>query len=518
MNLLELFLKGASYDETKTAIIDDGYELSYRNLLRASSGLASVLNGLTDRPVVGIFLPTCKEFVISYMAVLMTGKATLPFNILLPGGELDFVAKDAGIDVVITSKRFLEIMGREDAMRRAVPNVLCLEDVAGTRWKKLKLIARGAFFRPRIVSDGELATLLYTSGTTGCPKGVCLTHRNIVWDIESSVKVAGYTSDDVAVQVLPLFHTFALTVTMGAPLARGGTSIAIKRFAPDPVLDAIEKYKVTYLVAIPSMFRVLNRSQQLRKRNVSSLRCVISGGEPLPGEVRDKFKELFGQEILEGYGLTETSPVVSLNPPGANRPGSVGKPLPGVEIRIVDEEGRTLGPDVVGEVLVRGPNVMLGYHMRPEETASVLSRDGWLRTGDMGKLDADGYLWLTGRKKEMIKVGGEMVYPAEVEDCLSRHPAVADVGVIGVYDERRGEAPKAFVVLNEGANVSAEELKAFCRERLPLYKVPRDIVFRKELPKAPTGKVIRRLLKENDSPCASSPAARKLEGTKERTR
>jgi len=507
MNLLELFLNGASRDERKTAIIDDGFELSFRNLLRASRGLASVVAGATDRPTVGIFLPTCKEFVISYMAILMAGRSTLPFNILLSGEDLEFIARDARLDAVITSKRFMEIMGREEAIARAVPKVICLEDVAGTRWKKMRLLARGAFFRPRIVPEGELVTLLYTSGTTGRPKGVCLTHRNIVQDIESAVEVSGYTGDDIAVQVLPLFHTFALTVTMGAPLARGGTSIAIKRFAPDPVLDAIERHRVSFLVAIPSMYRVLNRSQESRRRDVSSLRCAISGGEPLPGEVRDRFRELFGLEILEGYGLTETSPVVSLNPPGANRPGSVGKPLRSVEVRIADEQGRTLEPGSTGEILVRGPTVMLGYHERPEETSAVLSPDGWLRTGDMGRLDADGYLWITGRKKEMIKVGGEMVYPAEVEDCLSRHPAVADVGVIGVSDERRGEAPKAFVVLKEGASVSGDELKAFCRERLPLYKVPREIAFRKELPKAPTGKVIRRLLREGDSHSEAGPRA-----------
>jgi long-chain acyl-CoA synthetase len=503
VNLLELFLSGAALDPAKTAVVDDGFDLSFRNLVRAARGLGSLVDGATRREVVGIFLPTCKEFVISYLACLAAARTTLPFNILLSAEDLEFVASDAGVDTVVTSRRFLGVMegktpGCEAALRRAVGQVICLEDVAGTRWKKMKLLARGAFFRPRIVPEDELVTLLYTSGTTGRPKGVCLTHRNIVANIRAAVEAVGYTGEDVAVQVLPLFHTFALTVTMGAPLAYGGTSVALKRFVPDRVLDVIERHRVTYLVAIPSMFRVLNRCQRAKPRDVGSLTCAISGGEPLPAEVREGFRELFGLELLEGYGLTETSPVVSLNPPAANRPGSVGRPLRGVEVAIADDSGAVGGarPGSVGEICVRGPSVMRCYHDRPEETAAVLSADGWFRTGDFGRLDREGYLWITGRKKEMMIVGGENVFPAEIEDCLSRHPAVAEVGVVGVPDARRGEAPKAFVVLAEGASATAEDLSRFCRERLPLPKVPREIVFRGELPKSPTGKVMRRLLRD----------------------
>ena len=389
------------------------------------------------------------------------------------------------------------MMDGEEAICRAVPKVVILEDVAGSTWKRLRLLAKSALFRPRIVGDGELVTLLYTSSTTGRPKGVRLTHRNVVYDIENAVKVSCYTRDEIALQVLPLFHTFALTVTMGAPLATGGTAVALKRFSPEQVLDTVEKHRISFLVAIPSMFRVINRAQKARPRDVSSVACAISGGEPLPAQVREDFRELFGTELLEGYGLTETSPVVSLNPPGKSRPGSVGLPIPGVEVRTVGTDGKVLGTDGTGELEVRGPIVMDGYHRRPEETAAVLTPEGWFRTGDMARIDADGYIWITGRLKEMIKVGGEQVYPAEVEDCLSRHPDVAEVGVIGVPDERRGESPKAFVVLNEGALATAEDLLRFARERLPVYKLPREVAFREELPKSPTGKVMRRLLRED---------------------
>lgn len=498
MNLLEIFLEGASRDPKKPAVIDGGASLSFRDMVRAAKGLAAILRRETRRDVAAIFLPTCREFVISYLAVLMTGKAALPFNLLLPAEDLHFIAKDAGVDVVVTSRKVLKILRCEEAVRRAVPRVLCLEDVAGSAWKKLKLVARGALFRPRFAAEGDLATLLYTSGTTGRPKGVRLTHGNLASNVRASVKASRYVHDDVGLQVLPFFHSFALTATMGVPLSVGSTSVAFARFDPEAVLDAIQERRVTYLVAIPSMCRVLNLIQKAKPRDVKSLRCTISGGEPLPADVRESFEELFGQELLEGYGLTETSPVATLNPPGANRPGSVGRPLPGVEIRIADESAGTLSwrdePGSTGEICIRGPNVMQGYHERPKETAEVLSPDCWFRSGDIGRVDRDGYLWITGRKKEMMIVGGENVFPAEIEDCLSRHPAVAEAGVVGTPDPSYGEAPRAFVALAEGAQVSAEELSRFCRERLPLYKVPREIVFRPELPKGPTGKVMRRLL------------------------
>jgi len=402
MNLLELMMEGALRDPGKTAVIDRGVELSFRNLLRASRGLASLLADATRRHAVGIFLPTCKEFTISYMAALMTGKTALPLNILMSTEDIDFVTKDAKLDTIVTSRRFLKIVDREEAIFAAVPNVICLEDVAGTRWKKMKLLARGMFFRPRIAEEDRTATLLYTSGTTGRPKGVCLTHRNMVFDIQRSMETAGYVADDVAIQILPLFHTFAITVTMGVPLAAGSTSVAMPRFQPDPILDAIERHSCSFLVAIPSMFRVLVRAQRQKPREVGSLRCAFSGGEPLPAELRENFEEVFGLELLEGYGLTETSPVVSLNPPGANRPGSVGPPLQGVRVRIVDDDDAPLAAEEIGEIQVKGPSVMAGYFERPDETAAVFAPGGWFRTGDMGRIDKDGYIWIPGRKKEMM--------------------------------------------------------------------------------------------------------------------
>jgi len=498
MNMLEGILEGASFDPGKPAVIDDGAELTYKNLLRAARGLASLIGPATQRGTVGIFLPTCKEFPIVYVGTLMTGKAALPFNLLLPAEELDFIAKDAGVDTVVTSRMVMKFLRCEDALRKAVPNVICLEDVAGSRWKKLKLVARGAFFRPKFSAEDELATLLYTSGTTGRPKGVRLTHGNLASNVRACAEASGFGREDVMLQALPFFHSFAVTVTMNLPLSLGSTVIALKRFTPEPVLDVTERYKITYLVAVASMYRVLIRIQKARPRDVSSVKLGISGGEPLPRETAERFKEVFGVDLIEGYGLTETSPVATLNPPGAPRPGSVGKPLRDVEVRVADETSTDLkwreGPDGIGEICIRGPNIMQGYHGRPEETAAVLTPDGWFRTGDIGRIDADGYVWITGRKKEMMIVGGENVFPAEIEDRLSRHPAVFEVGVTGMKDPTYGEAPKAFVVLAEGEKATADELIAFCREGLAPYKVPKQVVFRPELPKGATGKVLRRKL------------------------
>jgi acyl-CoA synthetase (AMP-forming)/AMP-acid ligase II len=241
--------------------------------------------------------------------------------------------------------------------------------------------------------------LLYTSGTVGRPKGVRLSHRNVAFDIEACLKVIeGVDSSLVMAQLLPLFHTFALTATLGVPTCVGGSMVAVKRFSPEPVLDAIEKYGVTHLIAIPSMYRVLNRSQTLKPRDTKSLRVAVSGGEPLAAEVRDRFREIFGLPITEGYGLTETSPVVSVNPLGKNKPGSVGPPLPGIEVAIRTDEGKDLPTGEVGEICVKGPTVMMGYQNRPADTSVVLAADGWLSTGDMGRVDEDGYIWITGRK------------------------------------------------------------------------------------------------------------------------
>jgi long-chain acyl-CoA synthetase len=506
VNLLEMFLAGAAKDPAKVASTDEGVELTYGTIVKFAKGVASILANATDKEAVGIFLPTSNAFIVTYVATLMAGKAILPFNLLLSPEDLLYVAKDSGIDTIVTSRKVLDVLGRKDDVLKAAPNIIYLEDLAGTKLKKVRVVMKGLFFRPKIVGEDELGMLLYTSGTIGRPKGVRLSHRNVGFDIEACLKVIeGVDENTVMVQLLPLFHTFALTATLGVPTYVGGSMVPVKRFSPEPVLDAIEKHRITHLVAIPSMFRVLNRSQTIKPRDTKSLKVAISGGEPLPAEVRDKFEEIFGLPITEGYGLTETSPVVSVNPLGRNKPGSVGPPLPGVEVAIRDGEGKELPRGSVGEICVKGPIVMMGYQNRPADTSVVLGPDGWLATGDMGRIDDDGYIWITGRKKEMMIVGGENVFPAEIEDVLCRHPYVADVGVIGVKDERRGEVPKAFVVLSDEGKAKglapAEmemELKRFCHGKLPLFKIPRHIVFKDELPKAPTGKVLRRKLREEE--------------------
>jgi len=503
MELLEMLRRGASLYPHKAAVIDEGEVLTYGRLLRASRGLGAAIAASTDRPFVGIFLPSGRAFAVAYLGVLMAGKAAMPYNFLLPDEEIAFITRDAEIDTVITARAFLAALGREALFASGRVRLIFLDEIAASPWRRAQLALRGLFFRAPEVPPHAIATLLYTSGTTGKPRGVCLTHHNLASNVDQSRRAIDYRSEDVLVQALPMFHSFALTVTLLLPLACGSTAIALKRFSPEALLDLMERYRSTYAVLIPSQYRVLIRAQEMRPRHLPCLRRAISGGEPLPGDVRRRFAEVFAFEILEGYGLSEASPVVSLNPSFANRPGSVGKPLPEIEARIAADDESILGPGEIGELQIRGPNVTPGYHRRPEETAALFAANRWLRTGDMARIDKDGYIWIVGRKKEMIKVAGEAVYPAEVEDALSLHPAVAEVGVAGVPDQRHGEVPKAFVVRREGAAVTGEELIRFARQHLPRYAVPHAVVFCAELPKGPTGKVLRRRLAEEGGKSAA---------------
>jgi long-chain acyl-CoA synthetase len=340
--------------------------------------------------------------------------------------------------------------------------------------------------------DRDPALFLYTSGTTGRPKGVVLSHRNLVANVESSQSAGRFRPEDNFLCLLPFFHTYAITGTFLLPFLTGCKAILIDRFQPTKVLKLIEQQKVSCFMAIPSMYRVLAASEE--QCDVSALRFPISGGEPLPLAVANAFKERFGVDIYEGYGQTEAAPVVSLNVPGGRKAGTVGRALPNVEIAIWNDRGQVVSPGEVGEIMVRGENVMVGYHNLPEETARTIT-DGWLHTGDLGQVDQEGYVSITGRKKELIISAGENIFPREIEELLARHPSAKEVAVIGVSDEVRGEVPKAFVIPQDGATPDAQELRKYCREHLANYKVPKVIEIVEDLPRTPSGKVLKRLLK-----------------------
>ena len=479
LTILDLLERSAAKTPDSPAIVAFEKTVSYRELTARSQALGRALLKETARPVVALFFPTSPEFAAAYLGVLYAGKQALPLNLLLPPAELKYIVDDSGTGLIVAPP---ELAPKLSPLGVKVANFaeLCAKS------------SNAALPRP---GPDDICTLLYTSGTTGRPKGVELTHWSLAFDASSSVEMMRLAAEHRFLACLPSFHTFAITATMLAPLAAGASFATLPKFDPEAVLKITSELKCNTLMMVPSMYRLVTRMQERRPHEVH-LRLAIAGGEALPAEVRENFEKVFGVPLLEGYGQTETGPVISFNMPWANQPGTVGKPIPGVEVQIVEPDTqRVLPPRTTGEICARGPNLMKGYHNRPEETAQVLSPDGWLKTGDMGELTADGYIRITGRLREMIKVSGEMVFPAEVEAAILAHPAVFEAGVAGAKDERKGEMVKAYVVLKPGLQATADDLLAHCRNVLAAYKVPRAIELRTELPKGPTGKVLRRFLK-----------------------
>jgi long-chain acyl-CoA synthetase len=309
--------------------------------------------------------------------------------------------------------------------------------------------------------------------------------------VESCQQAGGFDHRDSFLCLLPFFHTYAITGTILLPLLNGSRMVLVDRFQPLKVMKLIEDHAISVFLAIPSMYRVLAHTEG--DFDLDSVRFPISGGEPLPVAVAEAFEKRFGVPIFEGYGQTEASPVISLNVPSGRKTGTVGRALPGVEVAIWDEQKNPVGVDVIGEIVVRAPSVMEGYYNLPEETSKTITRE-WLHTGDLGKMDAEGFVTITGRKKDLIISAGENIYPREIEEVLAQHPKVKEVAVIGVKDEVRGEVPKAFVIARDGMTVDEKELRHFCRENLAGYKVPRHFAIVPDLPRTPTGKILKRML------------------------
>ncbi|MGB8954335.1 MAG: long-chain fatty acid--CoA ligase, partial [Tumebacillaceae bacterium] len=349
-------------------------------------------------------------------------------------------------------------------------------------------------------TEDECAVILYTSGTTGNPKGAMLSHRNMVSNAVQCGDFLDVKQTDTVVAVLPMFHVFCMTVCLNTPIYRGATVLLIPRFSPTETAKTIHQSGATFFAGVPTMFNFLTQHPEVQPEELRSLRFAISGGAPMPVAVLHNFEQKFGVNVSEGYGLSEASPVVCFNPIDRERkPGTIGVELPGVEVRVVDEEGRNCAPGVVGELICKGPNVMIGYLNRPEDTA-VTIRDGWLYTGDLATVDEEGYYTIVDRKKDMVIVGGFNVYPREVEEVLFKHPAVREAAVIGLPDPNYGEKVRAFVALNH--EVTVEALTEYCAEHLSKYKVPKEIVVIDELPKNTTGKILRRELKKSELPSA----------------
>jgi long-chain acyl-CoA synthetase len=471
----------------RVLVRDDQRQYRGLELLVGALHLADQIERHCTTWTVGIMLPSSGAFPMAALAGWMLGKTVVPLNFLLKPEELDFVVQDCETDTVLTAGAMLEFVGR----RPNVPNVVELDklnfkSIPEPRW-------------PMDAADDQLALLLYTSGTSGRPKGVMLTHGNITANIRQIGDWVHFTKRDVLMGVLPQFHTFGLTVLTLLPLSVGCSVIYSARFIPHRIVKSLREHRPTVLVAIPSMYNALLQVKDASAEDFASLRYIVSGGEPLPAAVFEGFRQRFGVTINEGYGLTETSPVTNWCRPHEWRPHSVGKALPRIDQRIVDVNTReVLGPNEDGEVIMKGPNIMRGYFKRPEETAAVLGPGGVFRTGDIGRHDEDGHLYITGRLKEMLIVGGENVFPREIEEVLNQHAAVGASGIIGVMDPIRGELPVAFVELKEGEQASENlprELIQWTRQRLAGFKCPTAVHIVEKLPRNPTGKIMRRELR-----------------------
>jgi long-chain acyl-CoA synthetase len=467
----------------RVALVDEaGKSWTYSRLSDEVNRLSTRIRNEVPGNVVGILLLNSQRYLVSMLATWRAGKTAVPLNYLLGPEDLGFILKDSGMSGLIASKFF------DEALTKIRP-------LFGDRGKIL--MADDPDFVPESSgsdkgTDQDPALYLYTSGTTGRPKGVRLTHDNLISDVHSCQEAGEFGRDDIFLCLLPFFHTYAITGTFLLPVLNGAKMVLVDRFQPVKVLGLIAEHHITCFLAIPSMYRVLAMTDD--DSDVSSVRFPISGGEPLPLAIGEAFQKRFGVDIFEGYGQTEAAPVVSLNVPGGRKPGTVGRALPGIKMAIWNDKGQAVPSGDIGEIMVRGRNVMARYHNLPEETAKTIT-DGWLHTGDLGQMDDEGFVTITGRLTDLIISAGENIYPREIEEALAGHPLVKEVAVIGVPDPSRGEVPKAFVICEEGVQLDQKELRSFCKERIAAYKVPKIFEIVPDLPRNPTGKVLKRMLK-----------------------
>ncbi len=509
-NLSVVVRESARQFPDRPAVIFDGGRLSYQELNEQSDRIAENLVRLGVEPgdVVGLQLANVPEFPAAMYAILKAGAVLLPMSLLNKAPEVEFFLTDARARVVITSTesgsegiRGGELAGAEHIfVLGAAGEELAHEqlDRPTRRFTDLLAEPEGSAEAPYVQRDpGDTAVLLYTSGTTGRPKGVELTHFQLYMNARAHVEAFEMDENSVTIAVMPLFHALGMSGILNANFAVGGAVVLVKRFKADSVLEAISTNGATVLHGVPTMYHTLLEYPQAKDYDLSTLRTCGSAGAPIAAELMDSFEREFGVTILEMYGLTESGPLATYNRPKDRKPYSIGKPLWGVDLELWGEDNRPLPPgrDNVGEIVLRGHCTMHGYLNNPQATEEAFA-GGWLHTGDLAYCDEDGFFFIVDRKKEMIIRGGYNVYPREVEEVLYAHPAVNEVAVIGVPDERLGEEVKAVVSFKKGQSASEEELISYVKARVAAYKYPRMVEIINDLPKGPTGKILKTELKQ----------------------
>ena len=502
-NLATMLRESATTTPDKPLIHVNDLTFTYAQVDEISGRVASALlaTGLVRGDKVAVQLPNLPQFLFSYFGILKAGLVMVPLNPLLVAPEVAYHLQDSDAKVLITFEMFAKEAVKGAALADGVTTYVVNlpgndERPEGTKHFDELYFAEDT--RDLVPTDSdETAVLLYTSGTTGKAKGAELTHFQLFMNCTVAGGLFEYQDSDVGVAVLPLFHVFGLSSVLNTTVRYGGTVVLIPRFEMGPLLDAIEKHKVTIFSGVPTMYFAL-LSADIEGRDLSSLRVGVSGGAAIPGEVIRSFEERFpGVVVLEGYGLSETASTATFNINAEQRRVlSIGKPIWGVQMQVVDEDDKPLpaGPANVGEIVIRGHNVMKGYYNKPEATAETM-RGGWFHTGDLAYVDEDGFYFIVDRKKDLIIRGGYNVYPREVEEVLYEHPAVAEAAVIGKPDDKLGEEVVAVIALKAGGDASPDQIIAWCKERLAAYKYPREIRLVAELPKGPTGKILKKELR-----------------------
>ncbi|MEI3613170.1 long-chain-fatty-acid--CoA ligase [Pseudogracilibacillus sp. SO30301A] len=502
ISLPELLRASVDKYADKTALTFFEKTYSYTQLAKVIEHVASSLEnlGVNKGDRIAVMLPNCPQYVISYFAIMQCGATVVQVNPMYQAAELLHVLKDSQSKILIVLDSLLPIVkqiGKETSLTTVIP----VSFESDCTFNDL-FVATGLPV-PTIDIDPkeDVAVLQYTGGTTGRSKGAMLTHYNIVANtLQSYATSVSETKlgEERLLAISPLFHVYGMTSCMNMSIYIGGNLILVPKFAVDQTVQIIERTKPTIFPGVPTMFIALLNYYREKKFDLSSLRTCTSGSAPLPVEVMHQFNQTSGTKVAEGYGLSEASPVTHRNPiNGLQKSGSIGIPIPNTDALIVDiATGEELLPiGEVGELIVKGPQIMKGYWQMPEETEQVI-RNGWLYTGDLAKMDEDGFFYIVGRKKELIIASGFNVYPIEIEDVIYQHPNVLEAAVVGIPDAYRGETIKAFVVLKEGAELTEEDLISFCRQRLATYKVPTTVAFVDTLPKTSVGKILKRLLKE----------------------
>ncbi len=512
MNLMTRVHAIAEQNAVKTAYSFMGKDTSYGEFDQTVARFAGALKelGVEKGDHVAFLLGNTPHFLISLYATMRLGATAVPINPIYSPDEIAYIVNDSDAKIVVALDMLLPLIEKaHHALPKVETYIICETDSSTPEKMTLlpkevsskvysfatilaKATANHAFAE---VQEEDTAVILYTSGTTGKPKGAMLTHRNLYSNARDVGEYLQIGEQDRVVATLPVFHVFALTVVVNAPLMQGATIILVPRFNPKEVFAAIKENQASVFAGVPTMFNFMNQLPEIDPADFSSVRLAVSGGSAMPVALLHEFENKFNVRISEGYGLSEASPVTCFNPIDRERKaGSIGTSVVNVENKVVNELGEEVAPNEVGELIVRGPNVMKGYYKMPEETTATI-RDGWLHTGDLARVDEEGYFYIVDRKKDMIIVGGYNVYPREVEEVLFAHPAVIEAAVVGLPDPNFGEEVNAYVVLKD-PTVTVEELQAYCMEHLAKYKVPRQFEVLEELPKNTTGKILRRSLKD----------------------